>query len=207
MNRLAHAIVRHRASPEVLDTIATEAARLAESIEQEPVRERSLEFVESAKVQKALAEGGNPARPDGAFLDMFEDSPVSGSANPLTMGLKIATFPDRAVGRVTLLAGWQGAPGRAHGGVAAAIVDEVLGAMLPVLRVVAFTGELTIRFVAPTPMGVPLEFTAHKTGDDGGRKIYLACEGVGPEGVFVTATSTFISVDLSMFEAIPPGSA
>lgn len=206
MNRLSHALVRHRARREVLEAIATEASALAESIEQEPTRERSLEFVESAKVQKALVEGGNPARPDGAFLDMFEDSPVSGSANPLTMGLKIATFPDRAVGRVTLSPGWQGAPGRAHGGVAAAIVDEVLGAMLPVLKVVAFTGELNLRFEAPCPMGVPLEFTARKTGEDG-RKIYLTCEGVGPEGLFITATSTFITVDLSMFEAIPPGSA
>lgn len=206
MNRLSHALVQHRASPEVLETIATEASALAKSIEQEPVRERSLEFIESTRVQKAMTDGGNPVRRDGAFLDMFFDSPVSGSANPLTMGLQIATFPDKTVGRVTLSPGWQGAPGRAHGGIVAAIVDEVLGAMLPVLKIVAFTGELKLRFEAPCPMGVPLEFTAHKTGEDG-RKVYLACEGVGPEGVFMTATSTFIIVDLSMFEAIPPGSA
>lgn len=186
--------------------IAREADTLAKSIEGEPVRERTLEFARSAEVQKALVEGGNPARPDGAFIDMFADSPVSGSANPLNMGLKIATYADRAVGRVTLLPGWQGAPGRSHGGVVAAIVDEVLGAMLPVLKIVAFTGELTLRFEAPCPMGVPLEFTARKTGEDG-RKIYLECEGVSSEGVFATATSTFVTVDLAMFEATPPGSA
>lgn len=200
LNRLSHALVRHRAQPEVLRAIAAEADRLASSIEGEPERERVLEFVNNAKVMEAIAEGGTPTRPDGAFLDMFEDSPVSGSANPLSIGLKIATFaePEEAIGRVTLNPGWQGAPGRAHGGVVAAIVDEVLGAMLPVLKIVAFTGELTMRFVDPTPMGQPLEFRSWKTGADG-RKLYLSCEGTGPDGVFVQAHATFITVDLSMF--------
>lgn len=200
MNRLSHALVKHRADSGVLETIATEAHRLADTIEQEPVRERILEFVEHARVMAAMTEGGNPARPNGAFLDMFEDSPVSGSANPLNMGLKIATFEDRAVGRITLEQGWQGAPGRSHGGIVAAVIDEVLGAMLPVLKVVAFTGELTVRFVGPCPMGVPLEFVAHKTGADG-RKFYLACTGTAPDGtVFAEATSTFVEVDLANFE-------
>lgn len=203
LNRLSHALVNHQARPEVLEMIATEADRLAESIEQETQRKRRLEFVSDAEFRRAVDEGGNPARPDGAFLDMFEDSPVSGSANPLSIGLKIATFPTEAVGRVTLRPGWQGAPGRAHGGVVAAIVDEVLGAMLPVLGVVAFTGELKLRYVAPCPMGVPLEFRASKSGDDG-RKLYLTCEGTGPDGVFVQATSTFIVVDLSMFAELEP---
>lgn len=183
--------------------IATEASRLAESIEQEPVRERTIEFAESIGSAKAMLEGFDPARPNGAFLDMFSDSPVSGSANPLTMGLRIATHDDHSVGRVTLQPGWQGAPGRAHGGIVAAIVDEVFGAMLPVLEIVAFTGELAMRFEAPCPMGVQLEFTARKTGEDG-RKIYLECEGVGPDGTFVTSTATFITVDLSQFSSPPP---
>lgn len=203
LNRLSHALVSHRARTEMLEVIAAEADRLAESIEQETRRKRRLEFVGDAQFRRAVKEGGNPARPDGAFLDMFEDSPVSGSANPLSMGLKIATFPTEAIGRITLKPGWQGAPGRAHGGVVAAIVDEVLGAMLPVLGIVAFTGELTLRYAAPCPMGVPLEFKARKTGDDG-RKLYLECEGTGPDGVFMKARSTFIEVDLSMFDIKDP---
>jgi len=181
LNRLAHALVKHRARTEVLDAIASEADRLAASIEQEPERERQLEFVESVRVREAKVDGGNPAAPDGAFVDMFDDSPVSGSANPLTMGLKIATYEDHAVGRVTLLPGWQGAPGRAHGGATAALV------------------------VAPCPIGAPLEFTARRTGADG-RKHYLECTGEGPDGVFITATSTFIEVDLSSFERDASGS-
>ena len=202
MNRLSHALVRHRASREVLSGIAVEADRLASSIEDEPVRQRRIEFLEDSKVVQAIRDGGNPAQPDGAFLDMFDDSPVSGSANPLSIGLKIATFDDHAVGQVTLQPGWQGAPGRAHGGVVASVIDEVLGAMLPVLKVVAFTGELTVRYVAPTPIGVPLEFVARKTGEER-RKIFLECVGTTPDGeVFATAKSTFITVDLASFEGL-----
>ena len=124
--------------------------------------------------------------------------PVSGSANPLTMGLRVGHQDGEAVARAVIQPGWQGAPERAHGGIVAAMVDETLGAMLPILGVVAFTGELTLRYVAPAPMGVPVEFRARDTGRDG-RKLYLECEGTGPDGLFVKATSTFITVDLSRF--------
>jgi len=204
LNRLAHALVRHRASTNVLTMIASEAERLAASIELEPQRERRLEFAENVRVRKAIEDGGNPAGTDGAFVDMFDDSPVSGSANPLAIGLKIARFSDHVIGRVTLSPGWQGAPGRSHGGVVAALVDEVLGAMLPVLQVVAFTGELSLRYEASCPMDVPLEFTARQTGADG-RKLYLECVGVSDEGTFVTAKATFIQVDLSIFEGEESG--
>jgi len=200
MNRLSHALVRHNSHPDVLDLIAREAERLAESIEREPVRERTLEFVESFRFREAKAEGGNPVPPDGAFVDVFQDSPVSGSANPLSIGLKIASFPDHVEGRVTLAPGWQGAPGRGHGGVTAAIVDEVFGALLPILGVAAFTGELTIRYVGPCPMGVPLTFSAHETGHEG-RKRYFTLEGSSDDGVFVRATAIFVETDLAHFES------
>lgn len=199
MNRLSHALVRHNSSAEVLELIARDANRLAESIEQEPVRERRLEFVETTKFKRAKEAGGSPIHPEGAFVDAFQDSPVSGSANPLSIGLKIAGFADHVEGRVTLNPGWQGAPGRAHGGTTAAIVDEVFGALLPVLGIAAFTGQLTIRYVAPCPMGIPLTFRAHETGHDG-RKRYFELEGSSAEGVFVTATAIFIETDLSVFD-------
>lgn len=199
LNRLSHALVRHRADPAVLARIASEADRLAATIETEPVRERRMELVESPGFDDAVRAGSlSTLMADGAFVDTFEDSPVSGSANPLSTGLKVGHRGEEAVGRVTLLPGFQGAPDRAHGGVVAAIVDEVYGALLPMLGEMAFTGELSVRYVAPCPMGVPLEFRAWYDGRDG-RKIYTACEGTSDAGVFVTSKATFISVDLSSF--------
>lgn len=199
MNRLSHALVRHRADPEVLRTIAREADRLAARIEQEPVRERRMELITHPGFD-AAAEGGSLERlmPEGAFVDAFEDSPVSGSANPLSMGMRVGRDGEEAVGRVVLGPGWQGAPERAHGGVTAALVDETLGALLPILGVVAFTGELTCRYVAPTPIGVPIEFRARRAGQEG-RKLFLECDGSSESGVFMRARSVFVTTDLDIF--------
>ncbi|MEM7285420.1 MAG: PaaI family thioesterase [Actinomycetota bacterium] len=201
LNRLSHALVRHRADPRVLRVIAREADRLAAEIEREPVRERRMELLEHPDFEAAL--DGSLAElvhEDSAFVDAFSDSPVSGSANPLSIGLRIGRDGDEAVGKVTLAPGWQGAPGRSHGGVVAAIVDEVLGALLPMIGAMAFTGELTVRYTAPCPLGEELTFRARVAGHEG-RKLYLECEGQDAGGVvFAEARSTFITIDLEQFK-------
>jgi hypothetical protein len=203
LNRLSHALVGHRATPEVLNRIAVAAQDLAAQIEQEPVRERSIEVGSNPKFLQAVAE----PRPladvvgDGAFLDMFEDSPVSGSANPLSIGLRIRREGEEVVGIVTLDRGWEGAPGRSHGGIVASCVDETLGGLLPVVGEMAFTGELTLRYEGPCPMGVPLEFRSWLDRREG-RKLYLACTGSAQGEVFVRAAAVFITVDLERFR--PP---
>ena len=202
LNRLSHALVGHRAEPEVLRLIAAAAEELAARIEHEPVRERGSEVGASPRFLQALVEH----RPlgevvgDGAFLDMFEDSPVSGSANPLSIGLKIRHQGDHVVGVVALDRGWEGAPGRSHGGIVAACVDETFGGLLPVLGEMAFTGELTLRYEGPCPMGVPLEFRAWLERKEG-RKLHLGCTGAADGTVFVRASAVFITVDLERFRA------
>lgn len=202
LNRLSHALVGHRAEPEVLRGIAIAAQDLAARIEREPMREREMEVGGSPRFLQAVVE----RRPlgdvvgDGAFLDMFEDSPVSGSANPLSIGLRIRQEGDQAVGVVTLDRGWEGAPGRSHGGIVASCVDETLGGLLPVVGEMAFTGELTLRYEAPCPMGVPLEFRAWLDRREG-RKLHLGCTGSADGVVFVRASALFITIDLERFRA------
>lgn len=202
LNRLSHALVGHRADPEVLRRIAGAAQDLAARIEREPVRQREMEVGGSPRFLQAVVE----RRPlgdvvgDGAFLDMFEDSPVSGSANPLSIGLRIRQEGDQAIGVVTLDRGWEGAPGRSHGGIVASCVDETLGGLLPVVGEMAFTGELTLRYEAPCPMGVPLEFRAWLDRREG-RKLHLGCTGSADGVVFVRASALFITIDLERFRA------
>lgn len=204
LRRLSHALVGHRAQPEVLEAIAERAASLAERLEQEPSRTRGDEmaasprFVDAIKNRKPLGEVT-----DGAFIDMFSDSPVSGSANPLSIGLRIGREGDQAVGMVTLEKGWEGAPGRSHGGIVAACIDETIGGLLPLLGEMAFTGELSIRYEAPCPMETPLEFRAWLERRDG-RKLHIACTGEANGTVFVRATSLFIVVDLERFRRNEP---
>ena len=199
LRRLSHALVEHRASIEVLREVAVRASDLAAQIEREPVRLRGEEVSETPLFMDAILE----RRPlgdvsDGAFFDMFDDSPVSGSANPLSIGLRIGRDGDEAVGVVTLERGWEGAPGRSHGGIVASCVDETIGGLLPILGEMAFTGELTLRYEAPCPIGEPLEFRARLDRRDG-RKLYIDCTGTADSTVFVRSTSVFVVVDLERF--------
>lgn len=196
LRRLAHAIVGHRADIATLHRIAQAADTLAIEIETQPERSRLAELLENPRFAQAMASGSlSTVIEDGAFVDLFHDSPVSGSANPLSMGLRIRRDGDEAVGAVVLDKGWQGAPGRGHGGVVAACIDETIGGLLPIIGTFAFTGELALRYLAPCPLGAPLEFRA-RLDDRAGRKLYISATGQGPDGVFVESTSTFIAVPL-----------
>jgi hypothetical protein len=202
MRRLAHAIVAHRVDIATLHRIADAADALAVEIETAPERSRLAEMLENPRFAQAMASGSlSTAIEDGAFVDLFHDSPVSGSANPLSMGLRVRRDGDEAVGAVVLDKGWQGAPGRGHGGVVAACVDETIGGLLPIIGTFAFTGELTLRYLAPCPLGVPLEFRARLDGRDD-RKLFISATGRGPDGAFVESTSTFIAVPLDHLPAL-----
>lgn len=95
----------------------------------------------------------------------------------------------------------QGAPGLAHGGVLASALDETLGSLNWLLRVVAVTGRLESDFIRPVPVGTTLYLSARCTAV-AGRKIYSTGEGRigGPDGpVAVRADGLFVKVGIDHF--------
>lgn len=95
----------------------------------------------------------------------------------------------------------QGAPGLAHGGVLATALDETLGALGWMLRVIAVTGRLETDFARPVPLGTVLFLEAEVTAV-AGRKIYSRATGRigGPDGpVAVRADALFIEVKVDHF--------
>lgn len=83
----------------------------------------------------------------------------------------------------TVQAAHQGAPGLAHGGVLATALDETLGSLNWLLRVIAVTGRLETDFVRPVPVDTVLFLDAEITAVHG-RKIYSRATGRigGPDG-------------------------
>lgn len=197
VRQLAHGLVSHRVDVSLLHRIATEVEAFVAEVEGSPLRSRLEEMASNPRFAAAMESGTmSGVVDDGAFVDLFHDSPVSGSANPLSIGLRIRRDDNESVGTVTLAPGWEGAPGRSHGGVVAACVDETIGGLLPILGTMAFTGELSLRYRAPCPLGVPLEFRAWLVERDG-RRLHIAASGAGPDGVFVESTAVFIAVDIA----------
>ncbi|MGW1194864.1 PaaI family thioesterase [Streptomyces sp. NPDC002536] len=95
----------------------------------------------------------------------------------------------------------QGAPGLAHGGVLATALDETLGALGWMLRVIAVTGRLETDFLRPVPVDTVLHLDAEVLAVQG-RKIFCTATGRigGPEGpVAVRADAVFIEVKIDHF--------
>jgi uncharacterized protein (TIGR00369 family) len=99
-------------------------------------------------------------------------TPVTSEANPLAPPIRITTAPQgTARAEFTLGPVYEGPPGAVHGGVCAAILDSLLGAAAAAGHRPGMTAKLTLSYLRPTPLGVPLVAEAWITGVD--RRITL----------------------------------
>lgn len=92
-----------------------------------------------------------------------------------------------------------GAPGIAHGGAVAALVDDVCGFILFVVREPAVTRQLEVEYLKPVLVGETYELVAQVDKRDG-RKLFISCEGRSAAGdVIFRGNGLFLIVDLSHF--------
>jgi len=101
--------------------------------------------------------------PEDVELTFPDDGGCFGCSptNPAGLQLRFRRLGERVVARYTIADRFHGAPGLAHGGIVATMLDEVSCA------VVAFvgerhvmTGELTVRYERPCPVQAPVELVA-----------------------------------------------
>lgn len=202
LRRLGHALVGHRVDEATVRRITDFVHEIIPVVEAAPQRSRLEEIASSARLREALERStSGPLLEEGIEMDLFVDSVVSGTANPMGVALRVRREGDEAVGRVTLGPAFEGAPGRAHGGIVSAIVDETMGALFPLLRTIAYTGRLTITYKAPAPIRTELEFRARLAGRDG-RKLTVECYGQADGTRFVEAEGLFIEIDLARFAGL-----
>jgi hypothetical protein len=133
-----------------------------------------------------FGEGAQPAQ-------YFPYSPIVGPMNPLSPPVDFQIQPDRSVrGTVTLHEGYNGPPWNlAHGGVIAAIFDELLGVGSIAAAGGGFTGSLTIHYRKPTPILRPIEMRGWLDRQEG-RKLYMVGEMVADGIVTAEAEGVFI---------------
>jgi acyl-coenzyme A thioesterase PaaI-like protein len=189
LRELIHTFAAHDPDDDTLATIAETARELARRVEAAPVRDRM-----------ALMRD----RPDGSVLGGrgFEDRAVGGLSNPTGIELRVWREDDDVVAEVTLRRAFEGAPGRAHGGIVAAAFDDVTGFVIGQLQEPAFTGELTVRYLAPVPVDEPLEIRARLDGRER-RKLFISAEARSGESVVATCRAIYITVDPSRFAGAP----
>jgi acyl-coenzyme A thioesterase PaaI-like protein len=192
---LLHAFVGHDGEDAALAAVRDLARNQADALERTPARSR-LQLMQQSTAGAAPTvwkPGGGPG---------FEDRAVGGRANPTGLVFDSWREGDTMVADVTLRAAFEGAPGRAHGGVVAAVFDDFTGSVIGMLQEPAFTGELTVRFVRAVPVRTPLRLRTWLDSRDG-RKLYIHADAHAGEQLVATCKAVYITVDPSRFAAAP----
>lgn len=188
---IGHALVGHHASVELIDRVTSTLDALSAELVAGGLRSR-------AQSPRQGEWGGPP--PDGATMTTYDERPVSGRSSPWGLDLHVWRDGDAAVADVVLRAAHEGAPGRSHGGIVAALFDDVYGFVLSIMGQPAFTGELSVRFAAATPIGVPLRCRARLVDTDR-RKLFMEATLTDADRVVATSRATFITIDPATFMA------
>ena len=135
-----------------------------------------------AKVEAMLAPHAHPGPYQQSGLDVtagetpdwgddpssfFPFSPIIGPLNPIAPPVTFRVEGCEVIGEGTLGPAYNGPPTAVHGGVIAMVLDELLGCVAVVNECGGFTGTLTIRYLAPTPVGAALTMKAAVTRSEG----------------------------------------
>ncbi len=92
-------------------------------------------------------------------LDIDRHCFVCGPDNPSGLHLVFEYADGQASTVLTLSPAFQGYTGVGHGGIIAAVLDEVMVYAAITLGRWAATAEMTVRYSKPAPLGVPLAVT------------------------------------------------
>ncbi len=192
---IGHSLIGHHAPTETLEDVARLLDGLTLRLDEGADRTRS-------EVRRDGEFGGPP--PDGSIMTSYDERPVSGRASPWGLDIEVRRDGNEAVATLTLRAAHEGAPGRSHGGIVAALFDDLFGFILQIETEMAFTGELSMRYEAGVPIGEPLSCRVRLERRER-RKRYMTGElsVAATRQVLARSTATFIAVDPSAFVPQP----
>ena len=192
VRRLGHALMAHEVDEELLQRVAEQVDGLATEAERAGRRHRDIGEVTRRMFEEDI--------PDGAPVVHFDECFVSGPWNPLGVGIEVVRDGEAAVAQIVLGAAFEGGPGMAHGGIVAALFDDVLGYLLTLHGIPGFTGELRVRYLRPTPVETPLSLRGWVL-ERSGRRLRTAARLYAGDELVATATAVFVEIDAARLSA------
>ncbi len=195
MRELGHEFVARDLNDETLQQMAALYTQLLADVKASPERSRSMPSDSFSSFKMSVPEHG-----EGEKRQLFADSIISGSANPMGLGAWLWRDGEHAIMEAVLGKAFEGAPQRAHGGIVAALIDETMGLVLAIHQALAFTVQLNITYLAPTPINETLLARSWLERREG-RKLFMRAEVTAGETTIAEATSLFIEVDPARFLA------
>ena len=115
----------------------------------------------AASVRASRYEGNQGlAAGSAANAAIWETHAMFGPAHPFAPPLVVSEQPSGLEGTVTFGPGYEGGPGAVYGGYVAAAFDAAIGRAVLAAGHLAVTRSLHVRFLRPTPLGLPLRLEA-----------------------------------------------
>jgi acyl-coenzyme A thioesterase PaaI-like protein len=201
LRALNNAFVAHEADVELLDRI-TEFAQKA-SVNLRSAERLDLQSRLAGHVGRLFSvDSTEVAQRKRTTVNPMTNRAVGGTTNPMAVELDFEYAEGEVVVRTTLGAAYEGAPGRAHGGMVAAVFDDITGFVLPMAGTAGYTGRLTVHYRRPVPIGTMLEFRARIERREG-RKLHVTANCHAGDELVATAEVLFITVETGQFGSRP----
>jgi acyl-coenzyme A thioesterase PaaI-like protein len=195
LRTLADTFLSHEADDETLAGIARALAGATESLAAGPARARSFDEIRREPEADEV--------PDGEPLDHFDQCFVTGEASPVGLAARVRRAGDGLVLTTRFPRAFEGMPGYAHGGIVAAVFDDVIGLTMGRLhRVSAPTVHVEVDFRRPVPLDVDVRFRTRPPAGDGRKRTVTAEATV--DGVVHAQASALLLV-LSADSPLPTG--
>src|SRR5262249_46937037 len=125
--------------------------------------------------------------------DMMPFDPVIGRLSPVAPPVEFAWQDGRSIGRATFGTPYEGPPGCVHGGVLAAVFDQVLNIANLSSGGAGPTARLALRYRRPTPLRTPLVFEGW-VERKAGRRVHTRGRCLHGDEVTVEAEGVFVLV-------------
>jgi uncharacterized protein (TIGR00369 family) len=149
-----------------------------------------------------------PLFPPGTDLPAHQPNCFGcGPRNQAGLHLRCHATKDGVAGRFMLEERHEGGPGLAHGGIVAAVLDDLLGFLLYHLGAPMVTARLEIDFRRPLPLEVEVDAVARIVSTEG-RKVWTEGELRDSDGtVYAAARGLFVRVDPGHFARVSRNAA
>lgn len=158
--------------------------------EEEVARARAEIDAVVARLRASRIDGPAGVRYNSESRTWSWGNAVVGERNAVAPPLEVVKGDGSVHAETVLGVRYEGPPGMVHGGVAAMLLDHLMGVVASAGKRLTMTGTLTMRYRRATPLG-PVRLEGRIDREEG-RKIFVVATIADPEGVTVEAEGTFI---------------
>lgn len=185
---------KHALADEVRALIADVLYLDVENVDDGELAEAETRLVEARKAIAALPDirGNGGVYGNRGDASLFERSPLSGRCNALAAPLVLEFDGARTLGHATYGEAYEGPPGSVHGGYVISAFDDLLGVAQAASGTAGFTGTLSVRLIARTPLHEPIDYEAGVESRSG-RKVVAWGRSTLRGEVLAEATGIFVA--------------